>query len=97
MTVFAFIKRILASLDFKYQRQQKEWHDYLDRRDANHAEWLREQTATSKARQLAAIARQRDALKDELAKAMRQKKATAPMYHALRALKVEELNVEAQR
>jgi hypothetical protein len=50
-----------------------------------------------KARRLAEIARQRDALKDELAKAMRQKKATAPMYHALRALKVEELKVEGRR
>lgn len=102
--MIGFIKHIAARcgldatlLDFKYQRQQKEWHDYLDRRDANHAEWLREQTATSKARQLAAIARQRDALKDELRKAVQQKKARAPIYAALRALSIEELNVEARR
>jgi len=46
---------------------------------------------------LAAIARQRDALKDELRKAVQQKKARAPIYAALRALSIEELNVEAQR
>jgi hypothetical protein len=91
------IKRILASLDFKYQRQQKEWHDYLDRRDANHAEWLREQTATSKVRQLAAIAREQNALKDELAKVIKAKKARAPIYAALRALSIEELKVEGRR
>jgi hypothetical protein len=95
--MIAFIKRILASLDFKYQRQQKEWHDYLDRRDANHVEWLREQTATSKARQLAAIARERNALKDELAKVIKAKKARAPIYAALRALSIEELKVEGRR
>jgi len=91
------IKRILARLDFKYQRQQKEWHDYLDRRDANLAEWLQDQTATSKARQLAAIARERNALKDELAKVIKAKKARAPIYAALRALSIEELKVEGRR
>jgi len=50
-----------------------------------------------KNRRLAEIARERNALKDEIAKAMRQKKSTSPMYRALRALKVEELNVERQR
>ena len=95
--MFAFIKRILARFDFNYERQQKEWHDYLDRRDANHVEWLREQTATSKARQLAAIARERNALKDELAKVIKAKKARAPIYAALRALSIEELKVEGRR
>jgi hypothetical protein len=52
--------------------------------------------AAVKARRLAEIARQRNAIKDEIAKAMRQKKSTSPMYHALRALKVEELKVEGQ-
>jgi hypothetical protein len=84
MTVFAFIKRTLASLDFKYQRQQKEWHEHLDRRDA----------AESKARRLAEIARDRNALKEKLAKAVRDKKARAPIYQALRALSVAELRVE---
>jgi len=50
-----------------------------------------------KARRLAEIARQRNAIKDEIAKAMRQKKSTSPMYHALRALKVEELKIEGRR
>jgi uncharacterized protein YwgA len=50
-----------------------------------------------KNRRLAEIARERNALKDEIAKAMRQKKSTSPMYHALRALKVEELKLEGRR
>jgi uncharacterized protein YwgA len=50
-----------------------------------------------KNRRLAKIARERNALKDEIAKAMRQKKSTSPMYHALRALKVEELKLEGRR
>lgn len=91
------IKRIVARFDFNYERQQKEWHKHLDRRDANHAEWLREQTATSKARQLAAIARERNALKDELARVIKAKKARAPIYAALRALSIEELKVEGRR
>lgn len=90
--MIGFIERIAAR--WNYERQQKEWHDYLDRRDANHAEWLREQTATSKARQLAAIARERNALKDELAKVIKAKKARAPIYAALRALSIEELKTE---
>lgn len=47
-----------------------------------------------KARRLAEIARQRDALKDQLAKAIKAKKARAPIYAALRALSIEELTVE---
>ena len=96
--MIAFIKRILARPNSKYLRMQKECHDQLNRRDT---EWQnnvqQNMIAITKARQLAAIARERNALKDEIAKAMRQKKATAPMYHALRALKVEELKVEGRR
>ena len=44
---------------------------------------------------LAAIARERDALKEALKKAVKQKKARAPIYAKLRALSVEELRVEA--
>jgi hypothetical protein len=54
-------------------------------------------SAGEKARRLAAIARQRDALKDELRKAVQQKKARAPIYAALRALSIEELKVEGRR
>tara|TARA_R110000868_G_scaffold20938_5_gene87758 strand:- start:1062 stop:1367 length:306 start_codon:yes stop_codon:yes gene_type:complete len=43
---------------------------------------------------LAQIARERTALKEQLAKAIRDKKARAPIYQALRALSVEELRVE---
>jgi hypothetical protein len=50
-----------------------------------------------KARRLAQIARQRDALKDELRKAVQQKKARAPIYAALRALSIEDLKVEGRR
>jgi hypothetical protein len=51
-------------------------------------------SAGDKARRLAEIARQRDALKDQLAKAIKAKKARAPIYAALRALSIEELRVE---
>jgi hypothetical protein len=51
--------------------------------------------AAHKSRRLAQIARERDALKERLAKAIRDKKARAPIYQALRALSVEELNLEA--
>lgn len=51
--------------------------------------------AAVKARRLAQIARERDALKENLAKAIRDKKARQPIYKALRALSVEELNLEA--
>jgi hypothetical protein len=95
MTVFAFIKRTLARLDFKYQRQQKEWRRHLNRRDA---EWQNNTQqgiiAITKARRLAEIARERNALKDELAKVIKAKKARAPIYAALRALSIEELRVE---
>ena len=43
---------------------------------------------------LAQIARERDALKEQLAKAIKDKKARAPIYAKLRALSVEELRVE---
>ena len=96
--MLAFIKRTLARLDFKYQRQQKEWRKHLNRRDA---EWQNNTQkgiiAITKARQLAAIARERNALKDELAKVIQAKKARAPIYAALRALSIEELKLEGRR
>jgi hypothetical protein len=49
----------------------------------------------AKTERLAQIARERDALKEQLAKAIRDKKARAPIYAKLRALSVEELNLEA--
>jgi hypothetical protein len=50
--------------------------------------------AAHKSRRLAQIARERDALKAQLAKAIRDKKARAPIYAKLRALRVEELRIE---
>ena len=52
---------------------------------------------SDKARRLAEIARQRNALKDELVKVIKAKKARAPIYAALRALSIEELKVEGRR
>ena len=73
----------------------------------SHSEWMAQRRADCvayfseqhdfKNRRLAEIARERNALKDEIAKAMRQKKSTSPMYHALRALKVEELKLEGRQ
>ena len=51
----------------------------------------------AKTERLAAIARERDALKDELAKVIKAKKARAPIYAQLRALSIEELTVEGRR
>jgi hypothetical protein len=50
----------------------------------------------AKTERLAAIARERDALKDQLAK-IKAKKARAPIYAKLRALSIEELTVEGRR
>ncbi len=64
----------------------------------NVAEWQDHQffsEAAHKSRRLAQIARERCALKEQLAKAVKQKKARAPIYQALRALSIEELRVEA--
>lgn len=52
---------------------------------------------SDKTRRLAEIARERNALKDKLAKVIQAKKARAPIYAALRALSVEELKVEGRR
>jgi hypothetical protein len=53
--------------------------------------------AGQKSRRLADIARRRNALKDELAKVIKAKKARAPIYAALRALSVEELRLVSGR
>ena len=60
--------------------------------------WIEAQFYTEEKRRnerLAQIARERDALKLALTKAKRDKKAVSPIYIKLRALSVEELNVEA--
>jgi hypothetical protein len=84
MTVIAFFKRLFSRYGFHRQpapQKRDDWQaDPFYRSD--------------KARRLAEIARQRDALKDQLAKAIKAKKARAPIYAALRALSIEELRVE---
>lgn len=93
-----FIKRILRRYRFYREpspfreagRGRIGWHN-----DAFYDERFDDTPAAVKARRLAQIARERDALKLSLVKAKRQKKAVAPIYKALRALSVEELNLEA--
>jgi hypothetical protein len=92
------IKRILSRYGFYREpspfreagRGRIGWHN-----DAFYDERFDDTPAAVKARRLAAIARERDALKEKLAKAIRDKKARQPIYKALRALSVEELNIEA--
>lgn len=52
---------------------------------------------SDKNRRLAEIARERNALKNELAKVIQAKKARTPIYAALRALSIEELKIEGRR
>ena len=85
--MIAFFKRLFSRYGFHRQpapQKRDDWQaDPFYRSD--------------KARRLAQIARQRDALKDELAKVIKAKKARAPIYAALRALSIEELKVEGRR
>lgn len=94
--MFAFLKRIAASFHMGLDRRD-EWTAYFRAKEDSRAQWLRTQAAISKNIRLTMIARERNALKDELAKAIKQKKARAPIYAKLRALSVEELNVVAGR
>jgi hypothetical protein len=89
MTVLAFIRRLFSRYGFHRQpapQKRDDWqaHPFY-------------KSAGDKARRLAEIARQRNALKDQLAKAIKAKKARAPIYAALRALSIEELKVEGRR
>jgi hypothetical protein len=89
MTVLAFIRRLFSRYGFHRQpapQKRDDWqaHPFY-------------KSAGDKARRLAEIARQRNALKDQLAKAIKAKKARAPIYAALRALSIEELNIEGRR
>ena len=61
---------------------------------AEHAFYTEEKRRNER---LAAIARERDALKNQLAKAVRQKKARGHIYTALRSLSIEELTIEGRR
>lgn len=99
-----FLKRLIGRYGFFRRTVQigflpgsDNWHDanfYTETTRASYNEFMREVKADAKNQRLAQIARERCALKEQLAKAIRDKKARAPIYQALRALSVEELRVE---
>jgi hypothetical protein len=89
MTVLAQIKRLFSRYGFHRSPAPQKRDDWQA-----HPFYT---NAGDKARRLAEIARQRNALKDELAKVIKAKKARAPIYAALRALSIEELKVEGRR
>jgi len=89
--MWAFLKRLVKRYGFFHRPVQvyaptAQWHQ--------HPFFSEESTRN---RRLVMIVRERNALKDELAKAIKQKKARAPIYAKLRALSIEELNVVAGR
>lgn len=84
-----FFQRLFSRYGFHRQRAPQKRDDWQA-----HFFYI---SAGDKARRLAEIARQRNALKDELAKVIKAKKARAPIYAALRALSIEELNIEGRR
>jgi len=81
---YGFFKREPLTLADINRQIQEPWETHKF-----YTEWQR------KNERLAQIARERDALKERLAKAIRDKKARAPIYAKLRALSVEELKVES--
>jgi hypothetical protein len=89
MTVLAQIKRLFSRYGFHRQPAPQKRDDWQA-----HPFYT---SAGDKARRFAEIARQRNALKDELAKVIKAKKARAPIYAALRALSIEELKLEGRR
>jgi hypothetical protein len=88
--IVQFIKRLILKYGFGRKAPEAPWR----------GEWAEDNFFSAhkaKTERLASIARERGELKDKLAKAIQQKKARAPTYKALRALSVEELNLEAGR
>lgn len=85
--MLAFLKRVVSRYGF-FHRPVKvcvpaaQWQEHPFFSDA-----------LNRNRRLALIVQERNALKNELAKAIKQKKARAPIYAKLRALSVEELRV----
>jgi len=92
--MIAFLRRLVKRYGFSRETHD-EWTAYYRAREDSREAWLSEQATISKARRLAQIARERDALKEKVAKAKRDKKAVSPFYKALRALSVEELRIES--
>jgi len=86
-----FIKRLFGRYGF-FKREQAFTYSY-----PAISIWHEEAFYTAERRRnerLAQIARERDALKEKLAKAIKDKKARQPIYKALRALSSEELAIE---
>lgn len=94
--MLSFLKRLVKRYGFSRETHD-EWTAYFRAKEESRSAWLREQVAISKNRRLEQIVQERNALKDKLAKAIRDKKARAPIYAKLRALSIEELNVVAGR
>lgn len=94
--MLSFLRRLIQRYGF-FKREPDAWTAFFRAKEESRAKWLRGQIAISKNQRLAAIARERCALKDKLAKAIRDKKARAPIYQALRALSVEEFGIESGR
>lgn len=90
--MLSFLKRLVKRYGFSRETHD-EWTAFQRLAQASQAAWVRDQMAISKNRRLEQIVQERNALKDKLAKAIRDKKARAPIYAKLRALSVEELNV----
>jgi hypothetical protein len=87
--MIAFLKRLILRYGFglkatPYAVSDNDWHE--------HSFFT---AGLAKNERLAAIARERTALKEKLSKAIRDKKARAPIYLALRKLSAEELRIEA--
>ena len=90
--MFKFIARLFRRLKLG-RGSHSEW---MAQRRADCIVYFSEQQHFKNIR-LAEIARERNALKDELAKVIQAKKARASIYAALRALSIEELKVEGRR
>jgi len=91
MIVLAFIRRLFSRYGF--HGQPPVHHQSGSSADI----WWEHKFHTEQQRKterLAAIARERDALKDQLAKAIRQKTKRSGIYAQIKALKTEELAIE---
>ena len=91
-----FLRRLIQRYGFFKREPEYGWHTGGPGVESA-AQWHDANFYTEEKRRnerLAQIARERDALKERLAKAIRDKKARSPIYQALRALSVEELRVE---
>ena len=90
--MIGFFRRLIQRYGF-FRRE----HAGLPFDDQGSIFWYNDSFYTEEKRRnerLAQIARERDALKEQLAKAIRDKKARSPYYKVLRALTNEELALD---